>query len=132
MCGRSLCSVIQLYERFPVRTRIDFNFVPEELFDDTDEITDVLQKHVVFGESVRWLEKAGYVWIGGISSQEAVEVVLTPKALELLKAVPESLTTRETVGELLVRGVREGAKDSVKSAVTFALAKGFALTLGQF
>jgi len=61
---------------------------PERLFDDTESEDEIWQKFNLLESTVRWLEQAGYLWTSGISGSTANEAVLTPKALEVLKAVP--------------------------------------------
>ena len=52
---------------------------------------------------------------------------MTAKGLETLKAIPSSLSTDKTAGELVLDAVKSGASDSMSEAVKFILAKGVEL-----
>jgi hypothetical protein len=109
----------RLYESFPERITIDLAHVPESLFDDTDNKAEIWQKFNLFESTVRWLEQAGYLWTNGIAGSTANEVVLTPKALEVLKAAP--FENKQPLGEFLAQSVKSGAKHKVEEGVGIVL-----------
>ena len=70
-----------------------------------------------------WLEGSGYITFR--KNMESVHgCVLTAKGLEVLNAIPSSLSTSQTAGEFVSKAVKAGAAESVSSAVKFILAKG--------
>ncbi len=75
-----------------------------------------------------WLASAGYITFTHFDPHYgAKEVVLTAKGLETLKAIPSSLSTDKTTGELVLDAVKSGASDSMSDAVKFILSKGVEL-----
>ncbi|MEC5386730.1 hypothetical protein VVD49_13430 [Uliginosibacterium sp. H3] len=72
-----------------------------------------------------WLIAAGYMYAGDrIRPVGFSDVVLTAKGLEVLKAVPSSLSNGQTVGDQIVAGLKSGALDAVKDGVKLALSRG--------
>ncbi len=71
-----------------------------------------------FESSVLWLGEAGYLRYAEHQYQLASfrDVVLTAKALEVLKAIPESLTGH-TLGERLADGAKTGGKELALEAI---------------
>lgn len=121
----------RLYEHFP--ERIDFEFpgdMPISLVEESDSAVDVWVKFGVFEATVKWLHQAGYIWADRITSQGALQVVLSPKALEVLK-VPQSLSKKkEPLGQFLTSAVKAGAKAAIQKGVSAALTEGFKLLAG--
>ena len=93
--------------------------MPDSLFDDPDTREQIWEKFNIFEATVRWLEQAGYLWTSGITGSTATEVVLTPKALEVMKAAP--FADKQPLGEFLVDSVKSGAKQQVEEGVRIAL-----------
>jgi hypothetical protein len=109
----------RLCASFPERITIDFDEVPESLFEDTDTREKIWEKFKIFEATVVWLEQAGYLWTSGITGSTATEVVLTPKALEVMKAAP--FKNKQPLGEFLAESVKSGAKRQVEEGVRIAL-----------
>ncbi|KWH65156.1 hypothetical protein [Burkholderia anthina] len=119
-----------LYERFPIEAGIsasNYGIDVDGLFGGFDGTVDrdVMEELDFFCSTVRWLKRAGYVDYSSEADSGAFgAVVLTPKALEILKATPTSLQASQALGDYLVDSVRSGASDAVKQGVTAALTAG--------
>ena len=115
----------KLYEAFPQRTEVAYMELNqnEDLSFANDESFEFC--------AVEWLERAGYIWIYH-RDNVCVKAVLSPKGLEILKSIPDSLSGKISIGENLVSLFQEGAKETlkekVKELVSLALSKG--ITLG--
>lgn len=78
-------------------------------------------------DTVRWLHDTGYLlgFVGSTRSvQRHISVTLSPKALELLKAVPASVdasVTNKSFGTSLVEAVKSSAKKKVADLAGEAL-----------
>ena len=70
------------------------------------------------------------MWTSDITDSNASDVVLTPKALQVLKSIPPSLDESETVGAWIQRAVKDGAKDAVQKGVAYALGIGVTAIAG--
>ncbi|MCG9095313.1 hypothetical protein [Laribacter hongkongensis] len=83
---------------------------------------------------VIWLQEAGYIRYKSHHHQSAcfLEAVLSPKGLEVLKSIPDSLSGKDTIGDQLVDAARTGATDLLKEGVKTALAKGAMLMGAAF
>ncbi|MBE5527449.1 hypothetical protein A9J41_00770 [Laribacter hongkongensis] len=83
---------------------------------------------------VIWLQEAGYIRYESHESLTASfwEVVLSPKGLEVLNSIPDSLSGKDTIGDQLVDAARTGATDLLKEGVKTALAKGVMLMGSAF
>jgi hypothetical protein len=121
----------KLYESFPLRITIDYYDVPISLFEESDSSSLVAHKFEIYEATIRWLREAGFIWAGDVDRGKACDMVLSPKGLEVLK-VPSSISKKpETLGQLLVEAVKNGAKDVAKNGVSAALTAGFKLLVAQ-
>lgn len=110
-----------LFENFPFR--VDLQYVKWLTNEHEGDITH--DDLALCQATVEWLAEAGYITVGSYTRHMATRVSLTPKGLEVLKAVPESLDSRQSVGDALLdyaKGV--GAKTS-QSLMSTALTEGF-------
>ncbi|PMZ92711.1 MULTISPECIES: hypothetical protein [unclassified Pseudomonas] len=77
-----------------------------------------------FMATAQWLANAGYlsgnVWPGSHVS----DAVLTAKGLEVLNAIPESLSGGPSIGERLADAAKEGGKETMRGLVSEALGLG--------
>lgn len=112
-----------LYESFPVPRSIGIGEI-----DAHAELSEALEEFTSAGEVVYatfvWLEGSGYITFRKNMEVLFTECVLTAKGLEVLNAIPSSLSTSQTVGEFVSKAVKAGAAESVSSAVKFIFAKG--------
>ncbi|KVG23087.1 hypothetical protein WL77_05445 [Burkholderia ubonensis] len=117
-----------LYERFPIEAAITANAYgidAENIFCGDTIDTAISAELDFFCGTVRWLNRAGYIdYSSEHDSGAFANVVLTAKALEILKATPESLSASQSIGDYLVDSVRGGTTDAVKQGVTAALSAG--------
>lgn len=75
--------------------------------------------------SVIWLADTGYIKMTGSSSNEFFDLILTEKGLQILKAIPSSLTHQSLpLGKQIAAAVKSGAKETLRSLVNQALATG--------
>lgn len=120
-----------LYEAFPEEKAIS---APAMLGIDMDEYPhpiDWPRELQIFDATLRWLEKAEYIWCkGGI--QLGTIAVLSPKGLEALRATPTSLERGEPIGEALAAAIRSGSIEAAKGLVTRALTHVYGLVHQSF
>jgi len=119
-----------LYEAFPVPRPLLFAQVfdislHQEFIDDRENYPEI-QKDIVFlSSAIAWLEEAGYISSSRYDYPYGfTEVVLTAKGLEVMNAIPDSLTAGQTLGSFLKDVVSKGVTESAIKGVQFALAKG--------
>jgi hypothetical protein len=114
----------RLYETFPIRVNLfDHDVIPDtwkdgkfnpEAYDSDSELVRA---------TIIWLKEAGYI-DGRISNLGLFEAVLTSKGLEVLKAVPSSLSTGPSLGERIADAVKEEGRETMRSLVSEALGIG--------
>ncbi|TMX70626.1 hypothetical protein [Vibrio rotiferianus] len=116
----------ELYQKFPVRTHVSIY----EVFDcpsgkitdyewvESEELKQSDQEFYYF--TVQWLLDTGYV-IGTINHYNDSKITLSMKGLELLKSVPSSVDSSESIGDQLVSAFKSGAKDSAANIISKAL-----------
>lgn len=76
--------------------------------------------------TLEWLWEAGYFRAAKMSGYGFDGAVLSTMGLTVLKAAPESITIRQSVGDKLVAMVRRGATDGASELVKSALVGGAA------
>ena len=77
-----------------------------------------------FLATAQWLANAGYL-TGKVCPYTHVEnAVLTAKGLEVLNAIPESLSGGPSIGERLAVAAKEGGKETMRGLVSEALGLG--------
>ncbi len=82
-----------------------------------------------FVHSAKWLAKAGYIDILIIGQTDFIDVTLTAKGLEVLKATPKSLENSETLGQQLVTAAKGGFADQLRDLTSSVLKRGVALAV---
>ena len=122
-----------LYSSFPVRSRLDaveLSGVPEidEFGVPIDARGKPSKKFDVCMATIEWLIDTGYISAKDRDQYGFSQCVLTARGLEILKAVPESVQTKETIGEKLVYLLRSGSIDLAKESAREALSIG----IGRF
>ena len=122
-----------LYENFPVPRALTVNAFGVNRVADTWDDREILKEAEFVYACLKWLADAGYISHSGDQYPQYMDhAVLTAKGLEILKAIPDSISTEKSIGERLIDGVKNGATESLKEGVRFALAKGATFTLGAF
>lgn len=73
--------------------------------------------------TISWLVRAGYIWIeeDSAADKRIVQATLSPKGLELLNAVPESVDDKEPIGAQLAKGVKGVGAGVFQNLVTQVL-----------
>ena len=104
--------LVKLYESFPVPLSLDCLSLTES--PEMDEFGEISSEAEICMCSLRWLGEEGYIKAAKFNSCYAIDVVLTAKGLTALKASPESLEYKQTLGERLVSAVN---KDAINTAV---------------
>ncbi|MHC5127122.1 hypothetical protein ACYST8_13780 [Pseudomonas inefficax] len=125
------CGLIfaQLFTSFPQRIGVESALI-EPIFDAEEELdwlASFVSRESFFSSTMTWLVDAGYIWCADSKktylSASFSECVLTPKALEALKASPASLATT-SFGQSLKDAARSGALDVVKDLASQVIGKG--------
>ncbi|WP_139463000.1 hypothetical protein [Aeromonas veronii] len=118
----------ELYRKFPVRSHVDiyhvFECTEQGGVDDEGvwrEPSDLSEDDRQFYcDTIKWLIDTGYV-IGTIEHHNSSSVTLSIKGLQLLKSVPSSLDSSDTLGEQLLSFLKSGAKDAAGQLISSAL-----------
>ncbi|KJF93659.1 hypothetical protein CTN03_07380 [Photobacterium angustum] len=100
--------------------------------DDPDGVYNLSEKeYEIAEEAMNWLMEAGYIWSRKPDNRISMEgVTLSPKGLEILNAVPETLQEKKTLGDLISGGVKTIGKDVATTSVKTVLTYGLKLSLG--
>ncbi len=87
----------ELYRSFPFRQEISSRSLPASVFDDVkeDDYYDAFERSMVFEKTAQWLVEAGYIWAEEVREQKIQGAILSPKGLEVLKAI----SNKRTIGE---------------------------------
>lgn len=117
----------ELYEAFP----LPHNLKAESYLTSPMVFNEVYGMEVpdqddaeFFIATARWLIQTGYIY-GEVQPYIRVsDAVLTAKGLEVLKAVPESITNSGSIGQALVDSVAEGGKEATKTLASQVLSFG--------
>lgn len=115
-----------LYDHFPVPVTLDVRKFVENAtrWSEHLDMEVPTERADFFTATVRWLGDAGYIRskkiIGGFLIEESV---LTAKALEVLKATPDSLTGA-SIGEKMQEAASEGMLEALKGLANQALSRG--------
>ena len=115
----------QLYESFPVKEHLDVYKLTGLSAEDPDprEVMHApdgskLKEAQVAASTIDWLVETGYIRADTrCYPWEYLGCVLTAKGLKVLRAVPDSVKTKETFGDHLVRLTKEGASEKVKDII---------------
>jgi len=124
----------QLYESFPEPVLLDpYNYLKQIAPEDQDIDTQrELRSGAVefFGYTIDWLAQTGYLTHSTPIRRDFSiyeKCVLTAKGLEVLKALPDSITGK-TLGSQLQEAAKAGLIDSMKSLTGKALGMGASMS----
>lgn len=131
----NVCAAIifeRLYQRFPLPTNITTEMIPDYFFEseDSDDYLAHMSREVTFLHAAEWLVRAGYIWKKDSPGAAILDAVLSPKGLEVLKAMPESISTEQTLGDRLSDLAEKGSYSLLSKVVDKALAIGVAMGTG--
>lgn len=116
-----------LYEGFPVpRVLLLADLVPDGYsFDDFLGFDIPNENGEFLFACIEWLAESGYLrFKDKVQATGYTECVLTAKGLEVLKATPDSLSTKSSLGEQLVEASKTGAKSLIGDLAGQALSIG--------
>lgn len=119
-----------LYESFPIPLAMfptDYISVVLEgaIYESAEDSgPDAVDAFGFFVATYEWLEKAGFIDVQTRMLDGTIEAVLTNKALEALKVLPESLSSKDSLGDRLARATRDGVTDQVRSLTGQVLGAG--------
>jgi len=126
------------YESFPERESLSVGIIsnsikgcyPELTGDEAEEFEFYINR--IVKSTILWLRDAGYLWVEAEIVCEIYDfegVVLSPKSLELLNAIPDSIEKSETIGEKLAKGLSTFGKDASLTLIKTALSEGLKIGL---
>ncbi len=118
-----------LYESFPIKVHLDARSITgheeiDEMGQPLDERGQPSKRFDICLATIDWLVDSGYIRTDGRGQYGYDLAVLTARGLEVLKATPESVKVKISIGEKLVRLVKEGSIDMAKEAAKAAIAVG--------
>lgn len=123
-------TLARLYEQFPVPCALMVCQYGVDLGDDNWDDPQALAEAGFVIAALQWLGESGYIRFSEARPPLGVlDAVLTARGLEVLKAMPESLSGM-TLGERLVGGLKSGGKEVAMEALRQALAYGSRLLTG--
>lgn len=116
----------ELYQSFPVpQTLMTEDFVGSVLRYNEKYGTELPTDDAeFFFATATWLMHAGYITGTPRPPSYVTEAVLSAKGLEVLKAVPKSVTSKSSIGEQLAVSAKEGGKEAARGLVSEAFSIG--------
>lgn len=124
-----------LYESFPVPRHL----LLKELVSDGYSFDDFMGFEIpnengeFFFACIEWLAESGYLrFRDKVQATGYTEGVLTAKGLEVLKAIPDSLSTESNLGDQLVDATKAGAKGLIGDLAGQALSIGVKFATNHF
>ncbi|HHS7810299.1 hypothetical protein [Pseudomonas putida] len=119
----------KLYQEFPVAIELQLEDFEEQMAVNRPErdIDDHRNRRdaVFFASTVIWLSNHGYLDSGSqLSNGTVMGCVMTARTLELLKAMPSNLESKDpSLGDQLVSATKEGMTGKVKELASDFLSK---------
>ncbi|MBV4520841.1 hypothetical protein KVG88_12265 [Pseudomonas sp. SWRI74] len=116
----------ELYQSFPLpQALLAEDFVEKAVQFDEQVGTEVpTDETEFFIATATWLMQAGYITCKTYPYVGIDNAVLTAKGLEVLKATPESVSSKSTIGEQLAVSAKEGGKEVARGLVSEAFGLG--------
>ncbi|HIF9209126.1 TPA: hypothetical protein ACX6QM_002367 [Photobacterium damselae] len=122
----------QCYKNFPNEMDFDYRQVAHqvsEYYDKLDYQENCVMLEGICRDTMSWLYQADYLWTrfpvhSERGTMRAAGIRLSPKGLEALSLMPDSLTQKKPVGDILQGGVKETGKMAALEAVKFILSEG--------
>lgn len=122
----------QCYKNFPSETDFDYRKVAHQVsqyYDKSDYQENCAMLEGTCRDTMSWLHQADYLWTrfpvrSERATMNATGIRLSPKGLEALSSMPDSLTQKKPVGDILQGGVKETGKMATLEAVKFILSEG--------
>jgi hypothetical protein len=122
----------ELYRSFPFRKQISSSSLPKGIFDDIeeDDYDGAFERLMVFEKTAKWLVEADYIWVEEVGKSSINGAILSPKGLEVLKAMPSSLSPEQSLGERMEALLKAGSYSLLSKVVDRALSIGVAIATG--
>lgn len=119
----------KLYEGFPVKAQLDArHFCGHGEIDDFGGVIDDFGRPSrafdIALSTIEWLKDSGYIRSGVRNAYGWSDVVLTDRGLSLLRATPGVLKGKESLGDKLIRLVREGSKEMARESIKELISAG--------
>ncbi|WP_434949734.1 hypothetical protein ACRWQL_00145 (plasmid) [Shewanella sp. HL-SH4] len=122
----------QCYKNFPNETDFDYRQIAHQVsqyYDKSDYQENFVILEGICRDTMSWLYQADYLWTrfpvhSQRATMNATGIRLSPKGLEALSLMPDSLTQKKPVGDILQGGVKETGKMAALEAVKFILSEG--------
>ncbi len=130
------CIFGQCYKEFPLKTNISTWEVGEAIknscgTENRDHTNLDDYEYKVVESTMKWLVQSGYLWCDNTKKPINFEgVVVTPRGLEVLNLMPDSLGHRQTIGETLSKGAKEVGREVTMTSVQLCLGLGAKLLAG--
>lgn len=104
-----------LYSTFPSPSFVS----PTDYVEHYDESNPISREVAFLNDTLCWLQQAGYISFNQIRQNTggASGAVLTAKGLEALRAVPQSLSSKASLGERLAGQAKSGSGEAIKALV---------------
>lgn len=115
-----------LYLQFPIPTYLEAKSYVEAVTEwhEKAQMDMPTKQTEIFIATTQWLVSAGYLSGTVYPYTYVQDAVLTAKGLEVLNAIPESLTGGPSIGESLANAAKEGGKETMRGLVSEALGIG--------
>lgn len=115
-----------LYQSFPVPSYLMADsFVDEAMqFSEKHEMDMPTQEAEFFIATAEWLIQAGYLTGTPYPYLRVDNAVLTAKGLEVLKAIPDSVSSKISIGEQLASTAKDEGREAFRGLVGQALGIG--------
>lgn len=119
----------ELYQSFPMPKTLMAESVVESAtyYHEKSQMDLPTKEAEFFIATADWLMQAGYLTCITCPYTRIDKAVLTAKGLEVLKAVPVSVSSKSTIGEALTTTAQEGGKEVARGLVAEALGLGVKL-----
>ncbi len=115
-----------LYQSFPMPKYLgvaDFVEIPME-YSERQGMDVPTSEAEFFTATAQWLINAGYITGEPYPSMYVSDAILTAKGLEVLKAIPDSVSAKASIGELLATTAKQEGKEVFRGLVGQALGIG--------
>jgi hypothetical protein len=113
----------ELYKNFPNKIEIDIEKITRNL--EKQNYNDSWDMDEFAKTSLVWLADAGYVWLDKpIAYAQKFSAVLSPKGLESLQAIPDSIEPKQSLGEKLIEMSKKGVDETMNQLVKIAISHG--------
>jgi hypothetical protein len=112
-----------LYENFPLENEFQLaNFLGD--FIDPEEFTSGCNVPQMTEATVKWLERAGYIWLNNpLGAEGSFTASLTPKTLKILKETPDAIEPTSCIGDKIVEFSKEQFGEGMNQLVKTAIAE---------